>query len=714
MTILVFAEILRNLKQILAEKAYKILIFIKRMSWRKKTSKKSNNRTYVLMAVVFLLFLGCVYKLYQIQIVKGDYFSDLAGDQHRVHSELKPGRGEILLEKKGEEQEDYYALATNRDFALVYAVPKDIKNPEELSEKLYKFFDQEELKKKVEEDLAREDREELNRKLKEILLNVPDSERESGLKEAKRKYRERKNSPEWREEREEKISEKIEARKKNIVSNYKRILSKENDPYEPLKKKVLPEELKKMYLFLDKDDDLALQNLKIRNGRMYQVKDGEELRFKLEGISHLMQSYRYYPEEELGSHLLGFVSNAQGKPRGSYGLEGFFNKELAGRLGYIKSVQESEENSIIINDREYRRAIDGSDLVLTLDRAVQFQVCEKLNQAARRHGADGGSVVVINPQTGAIMAMCSWPNFNPNNYSDVDKINIFNNPVVFDEYEPGSVFKTITMAVALNENKINPRTTYIDKGKITIADHKIKNSDFSTHGPHGKVDMNYVLEHSLNTGAIFAMERTGPKVFADYVKRFGFGNQTGVELEAEADGNINNLTGEKIRKIYAATASFGQGITATPLQMTMAYAAIANNGILMKPYLVKEIIDPSGVSEKTKPVQVRKIISEEASTLLSGMLVNVVEGGHAKHAAVPGYYVGGKTGTAEVASARGGYGSKTIHTFVGFAPVEEPKFVMLVKLDDPKDVQYSASSAAPLFGELAEFMLNYYQVPKAR
>ena len=643
------------------------------MSWRKKTNKKNNNRIYVLLAVVFLLFFGCIYKLYKVQIVKGDYFSDLAGDQHRVHSELKPSRGEILLEKKDNQQEDYYALATNRDFALVYAVPKDIKNPEELSEKLYNFFDQEELKKKIEKEFAQEDREKLNRELKKILLNAPAGEKEARLNEAKSKYRERQNSPQWQEKREEEITKKLEEKKEEIISGYEKTLSKENDPYEPLKKKVLPEELKKMYIFLSEKEDLTLKDLKIRNGKMYKIDEGEESRFELEGISHLMQSYRYYPEEELGSRLLGFVSKAQGEPEGSYGLEGFFNKELAGRLGYIKSIQESEENSIIINDREYKRALDGSDLVLTLDRAVQFQVCEKLNQAARRHGADGGSVVVINPKTGAIMAMCSWPNFNPNNYSAVDDIKVFNNPVVFDEYEPGSVFKTITMAVALNENKISPRTTYVDKGKITIADHEIKNSDFSTHGPHGKVDMNHVLEYSLNTGAIFAMERAGPKVFADYVQKFGFGSETGIELEAEADGNINNLTGEKIRKIYAATASFGQGMTATPLQMAMSYAAIANNGILMKPYLVKEIIHPSGVSESTKPVQVRKIISEEASTLLSGMLVNVVEGGHAKLASVPGYYVGGKTGTAEVASAQGGYGSKTIHTFVGFAPVEEPK-----------------------------------------
>lgn len=360
--------------------------------------------------------------------------------------------------------------------------------------------------------------------------------------------------------------------------------------------------------------------------------------------------------------------------------------------------------------------MDGSDLVLSIEGAVQFYVCEKLNEVARKHGADGGSVVVVNPETGAIMSMCSYPNYNPNKYSEVEDIDVYNNPAVFDTYEPGSVFKTMTMAAALNEEAVSPYTTYEDKGKIMIEgwDKAIKNSDFSTHGPHGVVDMNYVLEYSLNTGSIFAMKKTGPQVFADYVKKFGFGEQTGIELEGEGTGHISNIEKGYVAPIYAATASYGQGITATPLQVTMAYAALANDGILMKPYIVKEVRHSDGSVDKTNPVQVRRVVSEEVSNLISGMLVNVVQGGHAKEAGVKGYYVGGKTGTAQVASEKGGYGSKTIHTFVGYAPIEDSKFVMLVKLDDPKDVQYSASSAAPLFGDLAEFMLNYYQVPKTR
>jgi cell division protein FtsI/penicillin-binding protein 2 len=242
----------------------------------------------------------------------------------------------------------------------------------------------------------------------------------------------------------------------------------------------------------------------------------------------------------------------------------------------------------------------------------------------------------------------------------------------------------------------------------------IKNSDFSTYGPHGTVDMNTVLEYSLNTGAIFAMRQTGTKTFADYIKNYGFGERTGIELGAESTGNIGNLLTNKVREIDAATASFGQGIAATPLQMIMSYQAIANGGVLMKPYIVKSIIKADGTREEIAPKQIRRVISDKTAATISAMLVNVVELGHAKRAYIDGYYVGGKTGTAQVAE-KGGYSKDNyIHTFVGIAPIDNPAFVMLTKINDPKDVQYAEGSALPLWTEIADFMLKYYQVPKTR
>ena len=354
---------------------------------------------------------------------------------------------------------------------------------------------------------------------------------------------------------------------------------------------------------------------------------------------------------------------------------------------------------------------------MTIDRTIQFAACSKLKESAERHGADSGTVIIMRPQTGEILAMCSYPSYDPNNYREVENSEVYNNQAIFGQYEPGSVFKTITMAAALDTGAITPKTIYEDKGSVMIEGWRkpIKNSDFSTHGAWGWVDMNSVLENSLNTGVIFAMEKVGDKRFTQYVRDFGFGEKEGIELETEASGNISNLLRKIIRPVDAAVASFGQGITVTPLQMINSYAAIANGGKLMKPYLVAEMISSDGTKYTTQPRELKRVISEKTALLLSGMLVNVVDGGHAKHAGVDGYYVAGKTGTAQVADrVNKGYGEKTIHTFVGFSPAEEPEFVMLVRLDDPKDVYYSASSAAPLFGDIAEFILNYLQIPKER
>ena len=310
----------------------------------------------------------------------------------------------------------------------------------------------------------------------------------------------------------------------------------------------------------------------------------------------------------------------------------------------------------------------------------------------------------------------SVPDYDPNNYNKVKDISYYNNPATFYQYEPGSVFKIITMAIAIDQNKVSPSTTYNDEGQIMIKGwpKPISNSDFSTHGPHGLVDMNAVLDLSLNTGAIFAMNQVGPKVFAEYVQKFGFGERTGIELGSESPGNISNLLKNKIKDIDAATASFGQGIAVTPLQMVMSYQAIANKGVMMKPHIVKKIIYPNGQEEEVSAKIMNRVVSEKTAATVSAMLVNVVEKGHSKKAAIPGYYVGGKTGTAQIAAAGGYKKNEYIHTFVGIAPIEEPAFVMLTKIDKPVGVQYAEGSALPLWRDIAEFLLNYYAVPKTR
>jgi cell division protein FtsI/penicillin-binding protein 2 len=272
------------------------------------------------------------------------------------------------------------------------------------------------------------------------------------------------------------------------------------------------------------------------------------------------------------------------------------------------------------------------------------------------------------------------------------------------------------MSAALDKGAVKPDTTYNDPGQMMIEGwpKPIKNSDYDSFGAHGKTSMIQVLEKSLNTGSIFAMKSIGPATFADYVKNFGFGVKTGIELEGEAPGNIGSITAKKVRPISAANASFGQGISVTPLQMAMAFGALANGGKLMKPYVVKEVRGGDAkVISQAEPRVLRQVISESTSALITGMLVNVVEKGHSKRAQVAGYYIAGKTGTAQVA-AKGGYGDKLNHTFVGYAPVDNPRFVILVKLYNPRGFEFAEATAVPMAHQVIEFLLNYWQIAKTR
>ena len=699
--------------------------------WRKPKQKISttnnNNRLNLIIAIVFLLGGSILYKLYGLQVKEYDLYTALADSQHQLYSELKPERGKIFISdrKQGEAEEELYSFAANKDFALVYAIPKEVEEPEILADKLYIIFNQEKVEKEVDELLKKEEEEKLNSELAYVAsLSLPEEERIKREGEVKVRMEALKSDKKYQETLAIRREAEINLRKEKIVGDYLALLAKKNDPYEPIAKKVDEETLKKLYsLLLDSEEKKVSEgDLEVKNGIIFNKADKDEnnnlKEAKFPGLSYTMAAYRFYPESNIGSHVLGFTSYAEEEPRGKYGLEGFFDEELFGQYGSIKAERGAEKDIIIVNDREYKKPINGSDLILTINRSVQFKVCQKLNEAVLRHGADGGSIIVVNPETGAIIAMCSSPDFDPNNYDQVENIKVFNNPAIFSQYEPGSVFKPITMAAALDQGKVTPETTYKDEGQVMITGwpKPIKNSDFDTYGGHGEVNMTKVLENSLNTGAIFAMQQTGAETFAGYVKNFGFGENTGLELSGESSGDIRNLTAAKIKPIDAAVASFGQGISVTPLQLITAYAAIANNGILMKPYIVKEIDHPDGTKEITEPKELKRVISEKAATILGGMLVKVVEEGHGKRAGVKGYYVAGKTGTAQVPKKDGrGYQSGVnIGSFAGFAPADDPQFAMLVRIDHPRDVSWAESSAAPLFGEIAEFLLQYYQVPKTR
>ena len=434
----------------------------------------------------------------------------------------------------------------------------------------------------------------------------------------------------------------------------------------------------------------------------------------LPGITVTDETARLYPDPSMGGHLTGFVgSQSDGSLAGEYGIEGYFDKELAGTPGSIQSEKDISGQMITIGDVNIDPAVNGDDIVLTIDRTIQYEACAALNKAVTDHQAAGGSIVILEPSTGRILAMCGNPDFDPNNYGQVTDPSDFNNPAIFNAYEPGSVFKAFTIAAGIDAGAILPDTTYTDTGAVKIDGYTIKNSSDRALGVQ---TMTQALDQSLNTGMIFAMHKMGQSVFTDYVNKFGFGQPTGVELDTEAAGDLTSLNSAGAGAIFADTASFGQGITVTPLQLAAAYGAIADGGILKKPYIVDEIVHPDGTVEQEHPQDIRRVINEKTAQLVSGMLVDVVENGLGVAGKVPGYYIAGKTGTAQVASKdHAGYDpTATIGSFAGFGPVENPRFVMVVRIDTPKDVSWAESSAAPVFGQLAAFILQYLNVPPTR
>lgn len=462
-------------------------------------------------------------------------------------------------------------------------------------------------------------------------------------------------------------------------------LGKRTDPYEPIEKK-------------------------IENDMMEQVKA-----LKLPGIEFTKMPARVYPEGHLAAQVIGFVNKDENdQDIGRYGIEGYWQTELAGKGGILSGLRSAKGRWIPFDTSIFdsQKAEDGTNLVLTIDRTVQYMACERLRQGMSEYGASSASLVIMDPHTGAIWAMCSLPDFDPNLFGAVKNAEAYNNTAIFTPYEPGSIFKPVTMAAALNEELVNPQTYFYDPGvRSDVCSTPIRNAESKVYKD---TNMTGVLEDSINTGMIFVAEQLGTNRFRDYIEKFGFGFKEGVELDTESAGTIDSLSKNKKDKIdcYTATASFGQGFTTTPLQMATAYSAIANGGVLMKPYIVDEFLMKDNKNVKTQPKEIRRVMSERSASLLSGMLVNVVENGHAKLARMDHYYVAGKTGTAQIPGP-GGYTDETIHSFVGFAPVDNPKFVMIVKYEKPAR-KYAESTAVPVFADITKFLLQYYQVDPER
>ncbi|MGD2105320.1 MAG: penicillin-binding protein 2, partial [Anaerolineae bacterium] len=415
---------------------------------------------------------------------------------------------------------------------------------------------------------------------------------------------------------------------------------------------------------------------------------------------------RVYPEDSLASHALGFSTVMTGY----YGVEGFYDPML--RPEPVEWVGPVDVESVPIPwepiEGEFPRR--GVNLELTLDRTVQALVEDELARALEMYGAEAGTIIVMEPDTFGILAMASLPTYDPENYSqfaDRDP-SLFEDPAVSKQYEPGSVFKVVTVAAALDSGIVTPHSVYQDRGWIEVGGQAIHNAMRKTYGDQTVKD---ILVKSLNVGAAWLSSTTGPDRFYDYVRDFGFGQLTNVDLAGEVPGQL--WLPEDVEHWHPSnlgTNAFGQGIAVTPLQMITAVAAVANDGARLRPHIVSRRTASDGTVSVFHPVLEEQVIAPETATRLTDLMVQVLEEG-ATEARVEGYRVAGKTGTAQI-PIPGGYAQEgTIATFVGFGPVPEPALVILVKLDRPQSSQWASRTAAPTFSRLTARLFTVLGIP---
>lgn len=420
----------------------------------------------------------------------------------------------------------------------------------------------------------------------------------------------------------------------------------------------------------------------------------------IEGINFETEPLRTYPEASMAAHILGFVGqDDKGKDVGYFGLEGFYNLDLSGRMGIVKQEKDAINRPIPIGKFWDQKKRDGRHLKLYLDRSIQYIVEDELEKAVQKYGAKSGSVLITDPKTGGILAMASWPSFEPSKYGKYGYED-FVNPLVSKVYEPGSTFKVLTMSAGINEGLIEPSTA------CDICDRPYKIGKYLIHTWNDEYTKNStmteVLIHSDNVGMIYVAKKLGLDNFLKYINGFGIGQTTGIDIQGESAPTLRDNWGE----VDLYTAAFGQGLVVNGVQMAEAVGAIANEGKLMEPHMVEKIID-SDEEISIPPKMIRQVISPQTAKTVTEMMVASVDLGEAKWSKTKGYKVAGKTGTAQI-SAGGKYNeTKTIASFVGFAPADDPKFLMLTILDEPTSSEWGSETAAPLFFHIAKRVFVY-------
>ncbi len=411
---------------------------------------------------------------------------------------------------------------------------------------------------------------------------------------------------------------------------------------------------------------------------------------KIAGLGFEDEYIRFYPESSMAAQILGFVGqDAAGQEQGYFGIEGYFDRLLKGREGKVRTEKDGQGNPILIGNYQFLHAIEGKSIQTTIDKKMQFVAESHLKEGMEKYGALAGNVIVMEVKTGKIRAMASFPNYDPGKFSEFDKTS-YKSPIAANLFEPGSIFKPLVMAAALNENLVTPDTKCdICSGPITIGKYLIRTWDEQYRSGSTMTD---VIVHSDNTGMVYAARKLGPEKFSEYLDKYGFGKKTKIEIQEEVSGTIREA--KQYGEIDLATNSFGQGIAITPIQMISALNTIANGGTYIGPTLI----------EGTEPVK-RNVLSQSAAWDMTQIMVEAVDKGEAKFAKPPGLSVAGKTGTAQI-PIEGQYDpNKTIASFIGFFPAQEPKLTILVTLREPQTSIWGSETAAPLWFAIAKQLL---------
>lgn len=436
-------------------------------------------------------------------------------------------------------------------------------------------------------------------------------------------------------------------------------------------------------------------------------KDKEVIeKLKLPGVSFEEEYIRYYPEASMAAHLLGFVGKDDfGEDKGYFGLEGYYDRQLRGKTTTIFQINDAFGKPILSQKTSDNYEKVGRSLTLSIQRPIQYIVAKRLKEGIEKYGAASGMVGIIDPKTGNILALSAFPTFDPQKYHEYPT-NTYKNPFISDLYEPGSTFKALVMAAGLNEKVVKPDTKCpICSGPVSIGGYEIRtwNNQYEAN-----MTMTDVIRHSDNTGMVYVAQSLGLDKILNYFHRFGIGDMTGIDLQGEVMPTIREKN--EWYPIDEATAGFGQGISVTPIELLNAFAAIANEGKRMEPHVVTKIETESGETIPIEPKVLDTPMSEATAKAMTEILVYAVNKGEAQWTRLKGYRVAGKTGTAQIPIAGHYDPNKTIASFIGFAPADDPKFAMLVIIDRPTSSIYGAETAAPVFFQIAKDVLAYYGI----